>query len=283
MSPACAVHVAIPCMDEYEWLPRTMDALLADADPQVRIWICVNQPDTWWSDDEKRQICENNQRSLAYLQSLPGDNIQLLDRSSPGRGWTGRKHGVGQARKTLMDKIDAHAGPNDLIVSLDADTLFDQGYLASVRSCFNRHPNAVALSNPYFHRLTGDGLIDRAMLRYEIYMRYYTTNMWRIGSPYCFTALGSAFSLPVRIYRKTGGITAKKSGEDFYFLQKLRKTGWICNHNTHKVYPAARFSDRVFFGTGPALIKGSKGDWSSYPIYPHGLFDQVKRSYELFG
>ncbi len=74
----------------------------------------------------------------------------------------------------------------------------------------------------------------------------------------------------------------KKSGEDFYFLQKLRKIGWICNHNNYKVYPGTRYSDRVFFGTGPALIKGSRGDWDSYPIYGHELFDQVGETIRRF-
>jgi hypothetical protein len=78
-------------------------------------------------------------------------------------------------------------------------------------------------------------------------------------------------------------MTAKKSGEDFYLLQKLVKAGRIIHHNTEMVYPATRYSDRVFFGTGPALIKGSGGNWESYPVYDHRLFDQVEATYRLFG
>ncbi len=88
---------------------------------------------------------------------------------------------------------------------------------------FKHHPDAVALSVPYYHNLTGDEEKDRAILRYEIYMRYYAINLWRIGSPYNFTAVGSAMALPVWAYRAIGGITPHKSGEDFYFIQKLRK------------------------------------------------------------
>jgi hypothetical protein len=77
-------------------------------------------------------------------------------------------------------------------------------------------------------------------------------------------------------------MTAKKSGEDFYLLQKLRKAGWIANFNNSLVFPGTRYSDRVFFGTGPALIKGSAGNWESYPIYDYRLFDHVQETYGLF-
>ncbi len=273
--PEPIIHIAIPAMNEAGWLPATIRHIQQEHTPDTQIWVCVNQPESYHEDPARKHICENNARTLDYLENLDVHNLHILDHSSPGKGWTGKRHGVGQARKTLMDRIARESDDHDLILSMDADTLFDPGYLESIRACFSRHPKAVALSNPYYHRLTSTTDLDRAMLRYEIYMRHYAINMWRIGSPYSFTALGSAIAVPVHAYRKAGGMTAKKSGEDFYFLQKLRKTGWICNHNTHKVYPGTRYSDRVFFGTGPALIKGSRGDWDSYPIYGHELFDQV--------
>jgi len=49
--------------------------------------------------------------------------------------------------------------------------------------------------------------------------------------------------------------------------------------NETMVYPEARFSNRVFFGTGPAMIKGAGGDWSSYPIYPDSLFKALLETY----
>lgn len=286
MPASTVIHLAIPAMNEADYLPQTISCINKQAmpapGPAVRTWICVNQPEPWWHDNQKKAMCQNNRRTLDYLQTHPTKDLTVIDRSSRGKGWTGRDHGVGMARKVLMDAISEAAADDHIMVSMDADTQFGPGYLHSIATAFNRHPQAVALSNPYYHRLTGEENLDRAMLRYEIYMRYYAINMWRIGSPYSFTALGSAIALPVWAYRKIGGITAKKSGEDFYLLQKLRKTGWIIHHNHEKVFPATRFSDRVFFGTGPALIKGSQGQWQSYPIYDYNLFDKVKQTYELF-
>jgi hypothetical protein len=77
-------------------------------------------------------------------------------------------------------------------------------------------------------------------------------------------------------------MTPKMSGEDFYFLQKLKKYGRILIWNEEKVYPAARFSDRVYFGTGPAMIRGNAGDWSAYPVYSSGFFDEIGETYRLF-
>lgn len=276
------LHVAIPAMNEANYLPDTIRCLLSQTHKAFHIWVCVNQPDHYWDDPEKRSICLNNQETLDYLYNIKDKRITVIDRSTRGKGWTGKAYGVGQARKHLMDTINQNASPDDMIVSLDADTHFGDAYLQSIQETFARFPEAIALSNPYYHKLSGEEQLDRAMLRYEIYMRHYVINMWRIRSPYSFTALGSAIALPVSSYRKIGGITAKKSGEDFYFLQKLRKAGWICNYNEQKVYPGTRYSDRVFFGTGPALIKGSKGNWESYPIYDFKLFDQVKETYKAF-
>ncbi len=276
------IHVAIPAMNEGNHLPETLHCLKKQTYAHFRVWVCVNQPDDWWAKPEKQFICRDNQQTLQTLDGLQWEKLEVIDNASPGKGWKGKSMGVGIARKTVLDRINREANEADLMVSLDADTRINEGYLHSVAAVFEKYPEAVALSNPYYHELSGDEQLDRAMLRYEIYMRHYALNMWRIGSPYCFTALGSAIALPVKSYRKIGGMTPKKSGEDFYFLQKLRKTGWIANYNQEKVFPGTRYSDRVFFGTGPALIKGSQGNWESYPVYDLRLFNQVKETYDAF-
>ncbi len=276
------VYLALPVMDETELLPRLIAVLRKQSLTSYELVVCVNQPDRWWYDQEKREICLRNSRTLEYLEGLEGIRLTLLDRSTPGRGWQGKNLGVGWARKTAMDAIVSKANNEDIIISIDADTTFHENYLQSVCRTLKSHPEAMALSLPYYHHLTGDGDTDRCMLRYEIYMRYYFLNMWRITNPYAFTALGSAMALPVWAYRKVGGITPHRSGEDFYFMQKLCKQGRIIHWNEERVYPAARFSDRVFFGTGPAMIRGRSGDWSGYPIYHYSLFDKVRETYDRF-
>jgi hypothetical protein len=146
---------------------------------------------------------------------------------------------------------------------------------------FSTDPSLNALAVPYYHPLVPDDEIQcRAMLRYEIYMRNYAINLLKINSPYGFTALGSAIVMRAKALAKIGNITPFQSGEDFYLVQKFCKMGGLRLFNTECVYPAGRYSDRVPFGTGPAMRMGSKGIWDSYPIYHHDVFNPIKETYE---
>jgi len=276
------IYIALPVMNEMERLPLLVKAIMEQTEQHFRLVVCVNQPDSWWNDPEHISICEENSLAIKYLASLDDKRIEILDKSSPGCGWTPKAYGIGFARKYLMDYISKLAQLNDIIISMDADTLLGKGYVAAVAENLRLNPAASAISIPYYHRLSYQSELDRAMLRYEIYMRAYAINMWRIRSPYCFTALGSAIALPAWAYKASGGMTPKMSGEDFYFLQKIVKTGRLLHWNSEIVYPATRLSDRVFFGTGPAMIKGAAGDWNSYPVYDSGEFDLIRETYGLF-
>ena len=282
MKQTPVIYIALPVMDEAFYLPKCLDCIESQNYKHFHVVICVNQPDEWWELPEKRDVCKNNAQVLNYLCKKGKTKYTIIDKCSKGHGWENNNHGVGWARKTAMDFIAKKAEKTDIILSLDADTFFSPDYFSSIVNNFSEFPNAVALSNPYYHKLSGSNAEDRAILRYEIYMRNYAINLLEIASPYSFTALGSAIALPVSSYLAIGGLTPKKSGEDFYFLQKLRKYGNIVVFNNEKVFPAARFSDRVFFGTGPAMIKGNNGDWSSYPVYHHLLYDNINKTYNCF-
>ena len=223
------IYVALPVLNEFENIPCFISDLRKQSgNTDFELYVCVNQPNEWWEIEVKINICLNNLQTISYLQKIRNESgfpINIIDRSSKGNGWQSKNLGVGWARKTIMDEINIHAKDNDLILSIDADTGFNAGYFLSVIDSFQKFPKATALAVPYYHRLTDDDIANRAILHYEIYMRYYNINLLRIKSPYSFTALGSAIVLPVWAYRNIGGMTPKKSGEDFYFLQKLRKYG----------------------------------------------------------
>ena len=140
---------------------------------------------------------------------------------------------------------------------------------------------------PYYHPLSGCDDLDRAMLRYECYMRHYHIGLLRIGSPYAFTALGSAIVCPAWAYRRVGGITPLMGGEDFYLMQKFAKTGQILQrfdapYDALYVRPQGRTSTRVPFGTGPAIARGLDTMDESYPFYAPEGFDAVKATTDLF-
>ena len=275
------VRVAIPAMDELDYLPATLDALSCQQlKLPFEVYVCVNQPDVYWDDPAKVVICEHNQKLLDFLRYYDSLTLHILDYSSRGNGWKGKRCGVGFARKVLFDRILSEADSDDLVVSLDADTRAGSGYLQSLVENFSANCEMQALAVPYYHEENQeDEVQSRAMLRYEIYMRNYAINLLKINSPYGFTALGSAMVMRADALRKVGNITPLQSGEDFYLVQKFCKMGGLRLFNSECVYPAGRYSDRVPFGTGPAMLKGVRNVWDSYPIYPFTCFQPVKEAY----
>jgi len=275
------LRIAIPAMDELDFLPATLGALSKqDTRLPFEVYVCVNQPDEYWNNPERKTVCENNQKLLKLLKGYKSLTLHILDFASPGLGWKGKKTGVGLARKVLFERILSECNPKDIIVSLDADTITKPHYLQSVANLFEQMPEKNALAVPYYHQLTGnDEIRDRAMLRYEIYMRNYAVNLLKIRSPYGFTALGSAIAMRAEALQKIGNITPLQSGEDFYLVQKFCKMGGLSLFNTECVYPSGRYSDRVPFGTGPAMLRGANGIWDSYPIYHHSFFNPIREVY----
>lgn len=276
------VYATLPVLNESVNIFRLYSDIKAQQLINWQLVVCINQPEEWWQHDEKKALCADNQKSLSMLETLEDERITILDRSSSGKGWKGAKHGVGWARKTAMDKAAALASPDDIIVSIDADTHYPPSFFVDIVSQIERYPDAVGLSAPYYHPITGIQEVDRSVLRYEYYMRNYALNMLLIRNPYAFTAIGSGMACTVANYHRVGGLTPKMSGEDFYFMQKLRKAGPVIIDLPVRVFPEARYSDRVYFGTGPAMIKGSQGNWSSYPIYHEKSFVKIKKTYDSF-
>lgn len=276
------IFIAIPALDEFDHLPGLIADLKVQTFKDFIVYICVNNPDEWRSDPEKANICENNAKTIKILKKILELNIIVLDRSSSGLGWKGKQKGVGYARKELFEAVDQTADDEDIVISLDADIRIRPDFVQSVKKQLVNHKKALLLTNPYYHELTGNDAHDRSILRYELYMRYYLINLLRIGSPYAFSALGSAISFRMKGYRKISGITPKEAGEDFYFVNRMKKAGEILIWNDEAVYPSSRESDRVPFGTGPAVTKGKKGDWNSYPFYDQEGFERIGETYRLF-
>ena len=276
------IYFAIPSLNESKNIEKTLDCIASqNYDGEIKTFVCINQPEEWWNMPDKVEICEDNSKTFEIIKNhKSSQNISIIDKWNKGKGWIRKPHGVGHARHTLFAEIDKIAKNDDIIISMDADTIFNENYVKSIVENFERNRDILAISVPYYHPISGNDDVDSAMLRYEIYMRNYAIEMLRIDSPFAYTALGSAIAFKLSSYKKIGGFTPVKSGEDFYFLQQLRKVGKLAVWNDEKVYPGTRFSDRVYFGTGPAMIKGNEGNWESYPIYHRSLFLKILEVYD---
>ena len=274
--------VAIPLLAERDNLPLMLERLRRQTFRQFTLYCCVNNLEGGYGYEE-------NQACLALLREVHDLSLVVIDRSSQGCGWTGKRRGVGWARKLLFEQIMKEHNDDELVVSLDADTDFDDNYLQAVVDTMNAYSDHNAFSVPYYHPLSHDEALDRPMLRYECYMRHYLLGLLRIDNPYAFSALGSAMVFPLWAYRRVGGITPLQGGEDFYLLQKFAKTGrlvrqFVDPYRTQGmvVCPQGRISTRVPFGTGPAIAKGIAGMEDSYPFYSDEGFAAVKTTYDLF-
>ena len=281
MSRYSHISVAIPILAEQDNLPRLLSRLQRQSFQNFTLYLCINNEEQGYGYDE-------NQATLRMLENANSLPMVVIDRSSKGHGWTGKKKGVGWARKVIFERIMSDCNDDELVVSLDADTDFDDNYLEAVLSTMNANPTSNAFCVPYYHPLSGDDTLDRPMLRYECYMRHYLIQLLRIANPYAFTALGSAMAFPLWAYRRVGGITPLQGGEDFYLMQKFAKTGalLLCfpspAHSRLTVRPQGRVSSRVPFGTGPAIAAGIEEMDNRYPFYNEQGFDAVKATYSSF-
>ena len=290
------LSVAIPALAEYENLLLLIQSLKHQSFSDFDVYICVNNPEGWLRsvDKHERTLYYENLLSLYALRKIESSwpQLHIIDRSSPGNGWIGKKKGVGWARKTIMEAIMMNHGDDELVVSLDADTDIGEKYIESVLCVMNEHPDVSALAVPYYHPLSVVEDTNRALLRYEIYMRHYLISMldikrllserYGLTFPYAYTALGSAMVFPLWAYRRVGGITPLQGGEDFYLMQKFAKTGQLLLSCNEVVRPQGRVSYRVPFGTGPAIAKGVDSMDDTYPLYPHEAFEAVAETYSLF-
>ena len=199
-----------------------------------------------------------------------------------------QKHaGAGLARKTGMDeairRFSTIEKEDGIIISLDADTLVDRNYFVEIENHFRNHQNQVGVCIRFQHRINEieDEHHQKGMLLYEKYLRYYKNALTFTGYPHAIHTVGSAFAVKADAYVKQGGMNRRQAGEDFYFLHKLSQLGEIGELNSTCVYPSGRLSDRVPFGTGPALQKWMKGDKSLTETYCFQAFRDLRSLFDL--
>lgn len=284
---ALPIKIGIPCMAEFDWLPRTLETLEAQTLRDFEVWICVNQPANMDDAAALRRVEEDNRETLAWLAREKGRfgfPIRVQNAIDPETAPPPKVAGVGWARKNLFDGMVEDDAEDFLMVSLDADTTLDPNYLAAVNGAFDAHPNALALAAPYWHPLPSDRSQALRLLRYEIFLRYYQISLWRIGSPYAYLPLGSAMACRRNAYVRAKGMPQRHGGEDFYFLQKIRKMGPLIRWIDATVYPAARPSHRVPFGTGIMIQdSGLRLCQKRFPFYAQTHFDLLGQSFAQFG
>ena len=292
LEPVCpeAVHyVLIPVFDENDFLPQTLSSLqsaLRRSPEPAAVVLILNEPRNC-----SAAAYRHNRELLNSLQKNDGKYnggliigkelfyINLLDKDIPDKFRT-----VGNARKIGFDAvIKANDGKvtakNRWLFSLDADTLISEDYFAAAWEWIKANPAAAGAVFHFEHRCDGETpAVVQAAVRYEIFLRDYAWKLRSCGSAYGFWTIGSAFMCNALDYMRCGGMRRNAAGEDFYFLQALRKTGYVGVVPGGCVYPAGRLSERVPFGTGPAIASDLSG--RGIKLYHPGGFELLA---EFFG
>ena len=284
VSENLGIIVVIPCFNE----PDVQDTLrsLLSCDPvdcSVEIILLINS--YAFVDEDIKKYNRNSYaecREFSSIHNRPGFTIiPLLAEDLPGH-----QTGAGQPRKIGMDeavfRFNQIGKENGIIVCLDADCTVEKNYLSEIYTQFRKNElNSATIDfhHPVEH-LPEENPIRKASEAYELYLHYYRAALEYCGYPYAYFTIGSAIAVTCDTYVRVGGMCKLQAGEDFYFMQKvfpLEKTKFI---DSTKVYPAARFSDRVPFGTGPELEKLTKtGSFIKY-TYNFGAFRILKEFFD---
>ncbi len=162
--------------------------------------------------------------------------------------------GVGLARRIGADTACALIAKKIIIepwiFSTDADVELPHNYFKVISD----KKDSVALSLPFDH-VTNNIVLAKHQAIYDFKLKYYQMGVKYIGAAYDYIPLGSTIVVNAEAYAKVRGFPRRSGGEDFYLLNKLAKIGKIEKPVEPVVKIAVRQSDRVPFGTGPAVIK----------------------------
>ena len=252
------IIVVIPCYDEPD-LIKSLESLKNCSPPKssVEVIVVFNS-----SENENEDIKKINQRrfeeahkwaskhSSSDLKFFILKHFDLPDKTA----------GVGLARKIGMDeavyRFESIGNQKGIIVCFDADSLCEPNYFQAIENHFVEHPNTQACSIHFEHPIEGDQFDDsiyKAIILYELHLRYYNNAKRYTGFPFAFETIGSSMAVRCDAYQQQGGMNKRKAGEDFYFLNKFMPLGNFTELKSTTVIPSPRKSHRVLFGTGKAV------------------------------
>lgn len=272
--------IVIPALAESDNLPRTLDAIAANSKDLLERTLIVSVVNN--RIDADSSLRRDNQKTLYSLRNRisPSLHLACVDASSQGLELRERD-GVGLARKIGFDlclpSLDWQKRP--FLISLDADTEVQSDYLDALFKHF-AEPKSHAVTIPFKHKSESEEE-EAAIRRYELYLRSYVYGLKLAGSPYAYISLGSAFACTAEAYIRAGGMNRRLAGEDFYFLQQLRKTSTISELAGTVVYPSARISERVPFGTGRVVQAQTISGTSPFTFCDSASFNKLKLLLDL--
>jgi cellulose synthase/poly-beta-1,6-N-acetylglucosamine synthase-like glycosyltransferase len=262
------IVVTIPALAEHNLLDSLQSLKNCDLpNCDVEVIVAINH-----SVNAENEIKSQNQeifeKALSWAKDNSSKQLQFLI-TSPIE--LPKKHaGAGLARKVAMDEAVArlqNSSIENLIISaFDGDAICSKNYLVEIWNHFQTNPKSLGCSINFEHPLEDvESFQTQAIIQYELHLRYYQAALVYAEHPYANFTVGSSMAVTLDAYVLQGGMNRRKAGEDFWFMLKLMMAGEVSAITTATVYPSARESFRVPFGTGRAMMEmNDKQDFTFY-------------------
>ncbi len=275
-----AFVVVIPCYNEPD-LITTLQSLSHCTPPTLpgEVIIHINctsdAPPTvkqrnWATYKETQEWIHHHPQEQLHFHVIYSDDLTPKD-AGPGLA---RKIGMDEA----LHRFIAADQPEGAIISLDADCQVAPNYFSVLEKEFIFQPQLNGC-NIYFEHPLSSSLkkeVRQAITNYELFLRYYKQALAYAGFPYAYHTIGSCMGVKAPVYAKQGGMNKNKGGEDFYFLHKIFPLGDFVEITGTTVYPKARLSQRVPYGTGKAITEWVEKDKKTYYTYPLQQFKDLR-------
>jgi len=280
----------IPAYKEsFDFIQRFFLSVLAQQ--SVLVIVVINQPDNEQNSFAQQKlyqqsltlgdICWQN-KNISLISVDKTDSLLLLvDRFTVP---IPEKQGVGLARKIGADiaikLMSQQQITSKWLYSTDADAHLPNNYFSVLNTvdkkcivaCFNFEHHSEHLAT------------HRANLLYQTALQYYVEGLRYAGSKYAFYTIGSVLAFDSSAYAMVRGFPKRSAGEDFYLTNKLAKLGDVTFIANCKITIEARTSDRVPFGTGPAVSKilSLQNENKPYCYYHPDVFVLLKQTLTKF-
>jgi hypothetical protein len=291
--------IVIPAIDEHDNIISLLSSLIQNESkyfPTTLVLFVVNHLVS-----SNQSVKQNNLRTIDYLKNIidkkntddeltkliikSNMQIGIIDASSEGLELDEKDGGVGLARKIGMDEalkvLNYDSAGKRVLICLDADCTISDNYISTIRQAFNKSNICAGYVN-FIHGRTDDEENNKAIINYEIFLRYYVFALKFAGSPYAFHSIGSTMVCDDESYVKIQGMNKRKAAEDFYFMEKLSKITNIKKIEGATVFPSCRSSWRVPFGTGKRVSRFLEKIQNEYLLYAPESFLVLRNWNEIF-
>ncbi|MBS3915944.1 MAG: hypothetical protein KG003_15715 [Bacteroidetes bacterium] len=268
-----SLAICIPACNELSLIPVIQSLKSCIPQKGTLVSIAINA-----SDSADNSVKNTNETAFLELKKfiqkdIPWFAIDLcLYNQLPDK-----KSGVGLARRLAMDRACTHLkseSSSGILCGLDADCTVKNNYCTELFQFFKMNPEIYAASIYFEHPEPEDRKLNSAIYLYEMHLRYLKNALQWCGYPWYYHTVGSSMAVRARIYLENGGMNTRKAGEDFYFLHKFMPMGFGEITGT-TVFPEARYSDRVPFGTGRSMLE-MRNNSAEKQSYNFEIFKELK-------